>query len=120
MVDSVLWYDENWLELAKMDRDRFVSISSAEAREGLVVTPAIFLTGRYLHINVCVQSGGGVRVGLADGQGKVFDGFGREQCEPMAGNCVSCQVQWRNKIRIPDTQFMGIHFYLENADLFSF
>jgi len=103
-----------------MDRDRFVSISSAEAREGLVVTPAIFPTGRYLHVNACVQSGGGVRVGLTDGQGKVFDGFGREQCEPMVGDYVSCQVQWRNKIRIPDTQFRGICFYLENADLLSF
>ena len=42
------------------------------------MTPAIFPTGRYLHVYACVQSGGGVRVGLADGQGKVFDGFGRE------------------------------------------
>ncbi len=108
------------LGLAKMVRDRFVSISSAEAREGLVVTPAIFPTGRYLHINACARSGGGVRVGLADGQDKVFDGFSREQCEPMVGDCVSHQVQWRNKTRIPDTQFMKLHFYLENADLFSF
>ena len=61
-----------------MDRDRFVSILSAEAREGLVVTPAIFPTGRCLYANACVRSGGGVRVGLADGQDKVFDGFGRE------------------------------------------
>lgn len=109
------------LGLAKMKKDRFVSISSAEAREGLIVTPPVFPKGgRKLILNVKTRPGGAVRVALADGQGTVLKGFEKESCVPFTGDSVEHRVVWKGQKKLPSISPIGLYFYLDKADLFSF
>ncbi len=107
--------------LARMKRDRFVSISSGAAREGLVVTPAVFPRGRRLIINARTHGrGGAIRVAVADGQDRVLEGYGKEDCVPFTSDAVGHEVAWRAGPDMPSQSFMKLHFYLQNAELFSF
>lgn len=108
------------LGLATMKRDRFVSLSSAEAREGVVVTPAINTTSPHLRINARTRPGGAVRVAVADGQNNIHSGFGKEQCAVFVGDHVEHEMSWSGQVRLPASNFKKLHFYLKDADLFSF
>ena len=108
------------LGLATIKRDRFVSIGAAEAREGVVVTPAVFSNGRRLVVNVLVHNGGSLRVAVADGHDNVFDGFTREDCHPLTGDFIAETVRWKQGAILPIGDVKKLHFYLKHADLFSF
>ncbi len=108
------------LGLAKMKRDRFVSIASAEAREGLFVTPGVFPRGRRLVLNARTRPGGAVRVALADGQDAVIDGYSKDDCVALTGDHVDNEVRWSGRTGRPEANFLKLHFYLKDADLFSF
>ena len=106
--------------LAKMKIDRFVSISSAQGREGLIVTPAFVPSGNKLLINARTRPGGMVRFAIADGQDRVFDGFGKDECVVFSGDKVAHQVMWKGKTGLPEGTFQKLHIYLKDADIFSF
>ena len=108
------------LGLAKMKRDRFVSISSNKAREGLIVTPAVFPQGNRLRINARTRPGGAVRVALADTQSVVFDGFGKAQSVAFSGDEVDHTMEWKSQDGVPKSASVKLFFYLRDADLFSF
>ena len=106
--------------LLKMKQDRFVSISSGCAREGLIVTPACACNGSRLIINALTRPHGAVRVALADGQDQVIQGFTHEDCIPCQGDHVAHHVRWEQQTQLPPNDFVKLHFYLKDADLFSF
>ena len=106
--------------LAKMKRDRFVSISSAEAREGLFVTPGVFPEGQRLVLYARTRPSGMVRVALADGQDQVFTGYDKDSCIPLTGDRVDYEIKWSGQSHYPPCNFLKLHFYLKNSDLFSF
>ena len=108
------------LGLARMKKDRLVSLSSAEAREGVLVTPAMSTAGTRLIINARTRAGGSVRVAAADGQNRVHAGFDRDCCIGFSGDAVEHEVRWNAQDRLPAGPFRKLHFYLRNADLFSF
>lgn len=108
------------LGLAKIKKDRFVSLSSAEAREGLLVTPPFRTSGTRLRINARTRRGGSVRVAVADAQGNVYKGMERDTCVPFTGDAVEHEITWRNSSAPPDEPFKRLYFYLADADLFSF
>ena len=108
------------LGLAKMKKDRFVSLSSVAAREGVLVTPAINITGKRLIINALIRPGGLVRIALADGQNQVHTGFDKDSCIGFSGDAVEHEIRWNGQSELPAGNFKKLHFYLKNADLFSF
>ena len=108
------------LGLAVMKKDRFVSLSGAEAREGLLVTPPVHTTGSRLMVNARTRPGGMVRVAVADGQNQVYEGFDKEQCIGFSGDSVEHEIRWKGRNALPSGPFKKLHFYLKNADLFSF
>ena len=108
------------LGLAKMKKDRFVSLSSAEAREGVVVTPPISKSGPRLVINARTRSDGLVRVAVADGQNQVYPGFDKDNCLGFSGDAVEHEIKWKGQSELPAGNFKKLHFYLNKADIFSF
>ena len=67
------------LGLAKMKRDRFVSLAAGPARTGILVTRPIFPTGGSLVVNLKCHPGGRLQAAIADGQGNVLPGFERQK-----------------------------------------
>ena len=108
------------LGLAKMKRDRFVSLAAGPARTGILVTRPIFPTGGSLVVNLKCHPGGRLQAAIADGQGNVLPGFERRNCRTVAADGVGCPLTWRGQSRVPSGRFLKLHFFLENAELFSF
>jgi len=108
------------LGLAKMKRDRFVSLAAGPARTGILATRPIFPTGGSLVVNLKCHPGGRLQAAIADGQGKVLPGFERRNFRTVEADSVSCRLRWRGQSRIPAERFLKLHFFLQNAELFSF
>ncbi len=106
--------------LAKIKKDRFVSIGSGDAREGLIVTPALRTKGGRLLINAVTRPGGAVRVAVADGQDIVHEGFEHTNCVALEGDAVSHEVKWNGQNELPPGEMRKLHIYLRKADIFSF
>jgi len=123
-IDSPEAKDHNMaatcLGLTKIKKDRFVSISSGDVREGLLITPPVKTSGRKLIINGLTRNNGAIRVAVTDGQNNVFEGFDADNCIPLSGDSVSHEIKWKNQDRLPEAAFIKFQFYLKNADLFSF
>ena len=111
--------------------DQFVPIVAAGTRIGAVSAQAAAETGlragtpvvaggKKLLVNAVIRPGGEVRVAIADGQDKVFDGFGKDDCVAFSGDSVAHDVQWEKRTELPTATFKKLHFYLKDADLFSF
>lgn len=108
------------LGLAKMKRDRFVSLAAGPARTGILVTRPIFPTGGRLVLNLKCHAGGRLEAAIADGQGNVLPGFERQNCRTLTADSVSCPLRWQGQSRLPAERFLKLHFFLQNAELFSF
>ncbi len=108
------------LGLAKMKRDRFVSLAAGPARTGILVTRPIFPAGDGLIVNVKCHHGGRLQAAIADGHGKVISGFERENCRTVVTDAVSCQLIWRGQSKLPTGNFLKLHFFMRHAELFSF
>jgi len=108
------------LGLAKMKRDRFVSLTAGPARTGILVTRPIFPRGESLLLNVKCHGGGTLQTAIADGNGTVIPGFERENCRIISTDGVACKMTWLGQSKVPTGQFVKLHFFMRNADLFSF
>ena len=108
------------LGLAKMKRDRFVSLAAGPARTGILATRPIFPTGGGLVVNLKCHPGGRLQAAIADGQGNVLPGFERQNCRTVEADSVSCPLRWRGQSRLPAERFLKVQFFLQNAELFSF
>ena len=106
--------------LAKMKRDRFVSLAAGPARTGILVTRPIFPHGNKLIVNVKCHQGGTLQAAIADGQGNVVPGFERENCQIVAEDSVTCELKWHGMSQCPSETFVKLHFFLQNAELYSF
>jgi hypothetical protein len=109
------------LGLLRMKADRFVSLTALAVREGLLVTRPFVAEGGRLVVNARCRPGGSVRVAVADGDGKVIPGFEAQHCEEFRGDDTAHAVRWKDGPMIPfNRKFIRLHFYLRDADLFSF
>ena len=109
------------LGLVRMKRDRYVSLSSNEVREGVLVTKPLIYAGQRLLVNVHCRPGGQIQAELADAGGNPIPGYEREASIPFAGDAVACQMRWKGGDKLPDNgRFTKFHFYLKDADLFTF
>lgn len=119
------------LGLAKLPRDRWVSIA-AEGAGGTLLSKHIFFSNNELHVNVDAR-GGSVRAELQDGDGKPVAGYTLDECDPISIDSFDHVVTWRGgksdftgeigtaQHYPPKTsRAMRIKFVLENAHLYSF
>ena len=112
--------------LATLQRDRFVSISAGPDGGYMLTRPMAYLGGK-LHINARTNAQGFIRVAIREAQG-TRDGEWPEtwrfdDCTPFAGDSLDHVVTWHDhgpQLEEFPADVLRLHFWLENADLFSF
>ena len=109
------------LGLAKMKRDRFVSLDTGPVREGALITRPVRPAGSKLIVNAACREGGSVRAELTDAAGNVIAGFEKDNCIPFAADSVDHPFQWQAEKPTPTRgEFIRIRFFLRKAEIFSF
>jgi hypothetical protein len=106
--------------LAKIKRDRFVSLDTGPVREGVLVTHPMRPRGTELVINGRCRDGGSIRAELTDAAGNVIAGFEKETCIPFAGDAVAHTMQWQAGEPTPEAMFLRLRLYVWNGEVFSF
>ena len=101
--------------------DRFVA-ATAEACGGSFSSPPLRFTGNTLKLNVRVRSGGRVRVGLLDEEGRPLSKYSVSDCEPIVGDSLSKTVQWKtgSDVRGRAAKPTRLRVEMSNAQLFGF
>ena len=94
--------------------------ATVAARTRILVTRPIFPTGGSLVVNLKCHPGGRLQAAIADGQGNVLPGFKRQNCRTLAGDGVRCPLTWRGQSRLPAGRVLKLHFFMQNAERFSF
>lgn len=107
------------LGLAKIKRDRFVSLDTGPVREGVLITHPIRTRGENLRINAACRAGGSIRAEISDPAGNVIEGFQKDQSIPFDGDDVDHTMQWQSNTPIPSGTFLRLRLYLWNAEVFS-
>ena len=110
---------EKRLGLATIRLDGFISIETAG--EGAMTTRTLLFIGDTLEVNAN-GAGGSIQVEALDADGNVIEGFGKENCKPLATDSVRHVLQWNNN---PDCHLIQarpikLRFYLNKAKLYSF
>jgi len=107
--------------LAKLPRDRFVSINAGNDT-GVLTTRPLDFKGSRLHVNATVAGGGQLRVGLMKHSGKPIPGYDLSDCMSIDGDGIDLPVAWKGKATLAgleDSQ-VRLRFELKNTKLFSF
>ena len=113
--------------LATLKRDRFVSIHAGDDGGFMLTKPLAVPAGaRGLHINAATTSNGFVKVAVREGDGardgEWPEGWRFDQSVAFSGDDLDGAMHWNNGDAL--SAFAGktirLHFWLENADLFSF
>jgi hypothetical protein len=105
--------------------DGFVSIN-APMKGGRVTTKPIRFSGSRLSLNFSSSARGGVRVGLADLQGKPLPGYSLDDCPWIYGDSLDRVVEWAQSGEITNSvghiagQSVKLIFELKDADLYSY
>jgi len=114
----------NCVGLAKLPRDRFVSINGGRAG-GILLTRPMAFTGRKLHVNADVAAGGELTAAVLDYRGAPLPGYRHEDCRPIKADGIDLAVSWKGKTDLADLagkagSDVRLQFRLRNAKLFSF
>lgn len=107
------------LNLAVIRREGFVSIEALWPG-GCLTTREMTIKGDSLHVNVDA-SAGSMEVEITDPQGRIIDGFAREDCIAIRENKVSLEVRWKNaRFATLREKNVRIKFYMQAAQLYAF
>lgn len=104
--------------LAKLPRDRYVSLDAKEEAVGILRTPLVILDGQKMKVNVNAV-GGEVRVQVSDKNLHPLLGFSYSDCEPIAMDSLSHQVVWKG-VDLPMGVPRHLEFRMHNAELYGF
>lgn len=90
----------------------------ADARGGTATSRPITFEGDALELNV--QAGGEVRVGVLEDDGSAVPGFSTDDCEPIRGDSVRQRVRWRGGSLQPlHGRAVRLRFEMRDARLFA-
>ena len=76
--------------------DGFVS-ADADYTGGTLTTPPIRFAGKRLELNINTSAMGEARVEVLDENGKAFEGFAADDCDPIHGNFTAKEVSWQGE-----------------------
>ena len=109
------------LGLAKVKRDRFVSLN-AGPRTGTLLTRPLNFQGKTLHINAAIATGGELSVAVVSRDGEIVNGYAASECHRLQGDSIDIVVSWpqRPNLKGMDNSALRLQFKLKNAKLFSF
>jgi hypothetical protein len=101
--------------------DRFVA-ATAGADGGSFTTPLLRFTGDTLKLNLKVQPGGSVRVGLLDETGQSIRGRSINDCVPIVGDALGMPVKWKedSDVTVRAKRPTRFQFDMVNAMLYGF
>ncbi len=90
--------------VATLPLDRFQALKPLDPhRPAVLETKPLYLSDGDLYINADCSKGN-IRVELVDFNGITVDGFGKENCTPLAGDNLRHLVRWNNK-KISEARF---------------
>ncbi len=87
--------------------------------EGTATTAAVSQDGSVLSINAAVLEGGEVLAELVDDDGKVAQGFGRDECDGLTRDADRATMTWRGVATCP-AGGLRVRFILRRARLYGF
>lgn len=104
--------------LAKLKRDRFVSMETAGDKEGLLVTTPILWHSKALHVN----SSGQLAVEVLGLDDQPLPGYTKSDCDIFVDDNIDHIVTWNGVSNHENLVKKGVKlkFYLKNAKLYSF
>lgn len=106
---------------ARLRLDGYVSVQAGE-HVGILTTPPLQIQGRRLELNVAVQPGGRLGVGILDAAGNPIPGLSPDDCVPVTGDHIRQRVRWRSKAKLAShtASPVCLTFRMTRADLFAF
>jgi len=106
------------LGLATLRLDGFVSVN---AEDGIVTTKKLVFIGDTLEVNADAK-GGSITVEALGDQGKVIEGFSKNDCTPITTDSVRHVVKWtgNSDCHLIQARPIKLRFYLKKAKLYSF
>ncbi len=106
--------------LASLRRDGFASME-AEVKPGTLTTRPLRFSGKHLFVNVD-NPDGELRVEVLDAEGKVVDGFGKEQSRPIRTDSTIQAVEWEGADDLSALAGKNVRFrfHLTQGALYSF
>jgi len=104
--------------LATLRLDGFVSVN---AEDGIMTTKKLVFIGDALEVNANA-TGGSIRVEALDPEGKIIEGFAKEDCTPITTDSVRHVVKWKDSddCHLIQARPIKLRFYLKKAKLYSF
>ena len=104
---------------ATWQRHRFVALSAQD--DGMVTTKPVALPDGAAGLEVNADAEGGqVLVELCGADGRVLDGFSREECLPLSANDLRWQVRWKAADISTIHGDVKLRFLLNRIKLYSF
>jgi len=105
--------------LATLRLDGFVSIHTEQ--EGTMTTKTFVFIGDSLEVNANA-TGGSITVEALDAEGKIIEGFSKDDCEPITTDSVRHVVKWKDSddCHLIQARPIKLRFYLKKAKLYSF
>lgn len=102
--------------LATLRRDGFASMSGS----GELQTEPMRFAGEYLFVNADVK--GDLLVEIQDKNGKVLEGFSKNDCIKVSGDNTKSAVTWKNNKTLKSLAgtTVRVKFYLNDGDLYAF
>ncbi|UCH36222.1 MAG: hypothetical protein JSV65_07675 [Armatimonadota bacterium] len=115
-ADTIVRKSKPGIGLCTLRRDGFVSLDAGTDGGSLLARPFPLPAGR-LHLNIDARNGRCV-VALQHQDGSVIPGF--EQSQPISGDRLDAEVNWRGDTWPSVGQTVALRIALENASLYSY
>jgi hypothetical protein len=105
--------------LARLRLDGFVSVNAAN--EGTMTTKPFVFIGDALEVNANA-AGGAITVEALDTDGKVIEGFSKNDCQPITSDSIRHILKWKGSedCQLIQARPIRLRFYLKKAKLYSF
>lgn len=115
------------LGLLSFEDNRYCACTSDEYG-GWVVTREFILDGSDIEIDANISEGGSIRVEIVDGMGgkrrdgRTYDGFSLEACEPLTGDSHRHVLKWNGSSDVSALKGKAVYlrFHVVSAKLYSF
>ena len=111
-------HDERQIGLAKLPRDRYLSLDAGD-EPGMLRTRPLVVGAAEMTVNADAR-GGEIRVQLLDEAGQVRPGFAFADCEAITGNSLAHPVRWKGELAALRHKTVRVEMRLRNARLYAF